>query len=370
MIKKIAKVSVLATLLLLSGCGGDNAYNGTGIIEPEISQSQGDALESLQKNVFIKDSESLLSSITTLKTKVESFDTNLTQSDTLEMQDFFKSIMQAWKSTEASYVAADYDDAMIDIPQLFDYFHTGKKLDVAADIDNALASSGNIEDALFKNSSKGINALEYLLFGHTQSVTELTNLMNIDSRKRVDALEVVTKSLEKLSGQIADYYKTDTKFVANAQDASNSIVNVLIDSSFKLKEWRIGEPTGIALKFKDSPDPARLEYVKSRLSKQAIRAILLTHQNIMGKQSYANFGSFASDNGAGSVVTDIQIKINAALEIVNGFNKPLEDLITTTSYDPQLDNLYAIIKELQELYFTSLIQALDLTAEIIEADGD
>jgi len=370
MIEKIAKISILATALLLSGCGGDNAYTGTGVIGGETTESQEDALASLQKNVFLNDAESLLSSITSLKTKVESFDANLTESDTTQMQSSFKTLMQAWKNVQNAYVAADYDNAMIDIPQLFDYYHTGKKLDIPADIDNTLASNGNIEDALFKNSSKGINALEYLIFGHTQSITELTNLMNIDNRRRVDALEVVTKNLETLSEKIADFYKTDTKFVANSQDASNAMVNVLIDSSFKLKEWRIGEPTGIALKFKDSPDPARLEYAKSRLSKEAIRAILLTHQNIMGKQSYANFGSFASDNGAGSVVTDIQIKIDDALEIVNGFNKPLEDLITTTSYDPQLDNLYAIIKELQELYFTSLIQALDLTAEIIEADGD
>lgn len=368
--QKFGKISLLAIALLLSGCGGDNAYTGTGVIGGETSESQKDALASLQENVFIKDSASLLNSVTELKTKVESFDTNLTEDDVTQMQNDFKEVMQNWKSVQSAYVAADYDNAMIDIPQLFDYFNTGKNLDIPADIDNALASSGNIEDALFKNSSKSINALEYLLFGHTQSISEVTDLMNIDNRRRIDALEVVAKNLETLSGQIADYYKTDTKFVANTEDASNSIVNVLIDSSFKLKEWRIGEPTGIAVKYKDSPDPARLEYVKSVLSIEAIKAILQSHQHIMGKQSYGNFGSFASDNGAASVVADIQIKIDDALEIVNAFSKPLEDLITTTSYDPQLDNLYAIIKELQELYFTSLIQALDLTAEIIEADGD
>ena len=370
MIEKIAKISLLATALLLSGCGGDNDYNGTGVIGSETSESQGDALASLHENVFLKDSQSLLSSATNLKTTAESFDKNLTQSDVTGMQTTFKTLMQSWKSVQNAYVAADYDNALIDIPQLFDYYHTGKKLDIPADIDSALASSGSIEDALFKNSSKGINALEYLLFGHSQTLSELTLLMNKENRRRVDALKVVTRNLERLSEQIAAYYKADTKFVANAQDASNSIVNVLIDSAFKLKEWRIGEPTGIAVKFKDSPDPARLEYVKSLLSTEAIKAILETHQRIMGKQSYANFGSFASDNGAAAVVTEIQNRLDEAEKIINGFNKPMEALITTTSYDPQLDRLYATVKTLQELYFTSLIQALDLTAEIIEADGD
>ena len=371
MIQKFAKISLLAVAFLLSGCGGDNAFTGTGVIGGGTAESQGDALVSLQENVFIKDSESLLSLITELKTKVTSFDKNLTQNDVTQMQNAFEEIMQEWKSVQNAYIAADYDDSIIDVPQLFDYYHTGKKLDVATDIDQALASSSSIEDALFKNSSKSITALEYLLFGYTQSVTDLTNLMNKDSKRRVDALRVVTQHLETLSRRISDFYKNDKKFVNNAEDASNSVVNVLIDSSFKLKEWRVGEAAGISLKFtKDGPDPARLEYVKSRLSTEAIRVILLTHQHIMGKQSYANFGTFSSENGAASVVLDIQKNLNDALNIVDSFEKPMEDLITTTSVDPRIQTLYSLLKELQELYFTSLIQALDLTAEIIEADGD
>lgn len=370
MIKKITKVSVLAVVLLLSGCGGDNAYDGTGLIEPGVSQSQGDALASLEENIFIKDSESLRSSVTTLKTTVKSFDTNLTQSDVRQMQDNFKELMEAWKSVQNAYVAADYDNAMIDIPQLFDFYHTGKKLNIPADIDQALASNSSIEDALFKNSSKSITALEYLLFGYSQSVTEMTELMNTDGQRRVSAMEVVLTNLENLSATIADFYKNDTLFTSNSQDASNAIVNVLIDSSFKLKEWRIGEPSGIALKFKDNPDPQRLEYFKSVLSTEAIESILETHQSIMGKQSYDNFGTFASQNGAGVVVKEIQTTLDEAESIVQSFDKPLEELITTTSIDPKINTLYNTVKALQELYFESLIQALDLTAEIIEADGD
>ncbi|PHS40732.1 MAG: hypothetical protein COB07_04275 [Sulfurovum sp.] len=370
MIKKIAKVSVLAVALLLSGCGGDNAYNGTGVISPKTAPSKGNALASLEENVFIKDSESLLSSVTTLKTQVESFDTDLTQSDVKQMQNTFRELMEAWKSVQNTYVAADYDNAMIDIPQLFDFYHTGKKLDVPADIDQALASSSSIEDALFKSSSKSITALEYLLFGYSQSVAEMTELMNIDKRRRISALEVVLANLKGLSAKIADFYKNDIQFSSNEEDAANSIVNVLIDSSFKLKEWRIGESAGISIKFKDDPDPERLEYFKSVLSTEAIESILEAHQSVMGKQSYANFGTFASQNGAAVVVKKILEKLDEAESIVQSFGKPIEELITTTSVDPKINTLYTTIKVLQDLYFESLIQALDLTAEIIEADGD
>ena len=370
MIQKIAKSTLLAATLILVGCG-DNAYDGTNLIGSASTQAQGDALASLQKEVFTAHADKFTSTLNDLKTLSEGFDSNLTSADVSTLQGNVQNIILAWKSVESSYVAADYDKTLIDLPQLIDFYHTGKKLDVPADIDNALIQTNiSIENALFKNSSKSITALEYLTYGHTDTLSTLSDAMNKDSRRRVEAIILTTNTLLVHAEAIASFYKNDSKFQSDAKDASNSIVNVLIDSSFKLKEWRLGEPSGIALKYKDSPDPARLEYAKSRLSLAAIKTILTTHLEIMGTQSYANFGSFASDHGAALVVTQIEKQLNDALAVVNQFSTALEDSITTSSYDPKIDTLYDMVKNLQELYFTSLIQALDLTAEIIEADGD
>ena len=367
---KIIKPILLAITVLLAGCGSDNAYDGTGLIGSNtVTTPEENAMLSVQTQVFQKHAQAFKASITQMRQSISTFEQNLSTSEVSSLQRQFETIMTEWKSVEAGYVAADYDESLIDTPSAIDFFHTGN-VDVAADVQVALNQTGDIEAALFKNSSKTITALEYMLFGTATPLDEMVGLMNKDDKRRLDASDVALKNLEVQASKIETFYQNDTKFAANITDASNALANVLIDSAFKIKEWRIGEPSGIALKYAGNPDSNRFEYAKSKRSLEAMRAILLTHQEIMGEQSYANFGSFASQNGAQTVVIAIRKQISDALAIVNQFNTPIEEAINGNSVDTKIDTLYATTKELQRLYFESLIQALSLTAEIIEADGD
>ena len=369
MIRIMIKSSILALSLLLSGCGGDNAFDGSGLIGGG-AEVKSDVFTSLQKEVLTLNANELLTSLAQLKSQIKAFDANVTSNDVSAMQRNFITIMQEWKSVESVFVAGDYNRDLARSARLFDFYRTGKRLNVASDVASALKKNSPIDQALYLNSSKSITALEYLLFGANETEDNLVMAMNIDSNRRVDALNVTIDNLMNISKEIHDFYKNDAKFVANSLDASNALVNALVDSAFRLKEHRIGDSAGISVKFKGNPDPSRFEYEKSRLSLEAMIAILTTHQDIMGKRSYDNFGSFASKNGASEIVTQIQKKIQSALTQLNAFSNPIEESITKISVDTKVQTLYDTIKTLQELYFASLIQALDLTAEIIEADGD
>ena len=356
--KKFAKILYFTLLLLLlANCGEDNAFSGQGIIGGGTSNIKADAFSSLKKEVFEQHATHFVEAIQSLQNRLK------TTTKIELLQPFFKEIMQEWKSVEASYIVADYDKSLIDTPQLIDFYRTGKKLDIPSDIDKALGLKIGVKEALFKNSSQSITALEYLLFGESE-------ILLTQKERRIEAVEVTLTNLEKKAQIIVAFYQADTQFTRDVTEASNSVVNVLSASSFKLKEWRIGEPSGIASKFKDEPNPSRLEYAKSKLSLEAITSILKTHQEIMGVQSYANFGSFASQNGAIQSVQKIQKELQNALEIIGSFSKPLEEMISKTTIDTKVQKLYESVKNLQKLYLESLIQALNLTAEIIEADGD
>lgn len=368
--KNILKLITVSAGLLLNGCGGDNAYDGSGVIGGNSSGEQSNALSSLQKNVFSAHSGALLQSVNTLSIQVDALSGTISTTDVQALREKFKSIIHEWKSVEATYIAGDYDSSLIDNPQFIDFYHTGKKLNIPADIDNALNQGGDIGSALFKNSSKSINALEYLIFGYYESSEDIASKMNISNKRRVDAMKVVLTNLQSKISPIATFYQSNGAFSADETEGSNAIVNALIASSFKLKEWRVGEAAGISIKFRDDPSPTRLEYYNSRLSLDGIKTILKTHQDVMGTRGYENFGTFASANGAQSVVISINNQINDALAIANSFPEPLENIIGTSGLDPRVENLYNSIRVLQSLYFESLIQALNLTAEIIEADGD
>jgi predicted lipoprotein len=369
MINKIlVTLSLMLSWAILSNCGGNNAYDGENLLGSSTvaTQSQADALTSLQQNVFLAHANGLVQELKELNSTMQRLEANTTSSTVTKLQNHFVAIMKEWKAVEAGYIALDYSDELIDTPQFIDYYHTGN-IDVASDIDTALGKSGKVSDYMYRNSSKTITALEYLLYGDNATTASLATSLN---KRKKEAIGIVVENLIFRANKIAVFYASDTNFSTNATDAANSMVNVLVDSAYKLKEWRIGEASGIAVKYKESPDPSRLEYAKSRLSLEAMKTILLTHQEIMGEQTYGNFGSFAVENGASTIVASIRNEIKTALALVNSFNAPIEDSITTKSYDSKVADLYTSIKSLQALYYESLIASLNLTAEIIEADGD
>lgn len=374
MVKRLIYRGVaLSTLLLFSACGGDNAYdgkNGLGGGSSVSSEISKEVIASLQKNVLLADAEQLLTDANSFDTKLQAFEANSTVEKLDSLKETFETMMKSWKSVQSTYVIKDYDRDLYDNPQLIDFYRTGKKLDVASDLDRALSRDNAIINYMRKSSNISITGLEYLLYGHRISSADMIPLMKQKSNRRIEAMKLVIANLKSLFEPIVDFYKTDTKFVSDVKEASNSLANVLIDVTYRLREFRVGEPAGLVVKFKDEPNPERFEYYKSGLSTEAIKTILEAQNKIMGSQSYANFGTLATSNGASAVVTKINGLLGEAMSIVNGLDKPIEEYVTTTGYDPKIKKLYDILTELQGVYYESLIEALSLTAKIIEADGD
>lgn len=367
-IKQWLGVSLLS-LTLFTGCG-DNAYDGTGLKSVQDNSKSEESLSSIQKNIFLKNINEFADALNTLESKVLLYDKNLTSTDTSKLQILFVELIGKWKAVETTYVAGEYDSSLIDSLRFIEYFiKASKNQDIPADVQDALNATGNIDNLLFKNTSKSMRALEYLIFDTQKSSVDLVILMNKDNRRRIDALKVVLASLKSRTNPILNFYKNDTLFVSDTTAALNALVNVLIDSAFNLREKRIGEPAGFVVKTKDNPSPSILEYYNSKNSITSVIAILNTHKTMMGEKSYKNLGSFASENGAADIVRSIRENIDNSLGFANQINS-LEDAIASDPIDPNVKKLYDEIKLLQDNYFSSLINSLDLTVKIIDADGD
>lgn len=368
-------INWLGGLLLVAsfftGCGGDNAYDGkTGLTGGSGGVGTSDALSSIQKNIFQANANGFIEELTNLENMLNAYDKNLTTEDVERLQSSFIDIIQKWKAVEVSYVIGDYDDLLLDIPRIIDFFiKSSKNQSIPNDVQNALDSTTEIKAALFKNTSKSIQALEFLIYGKQSTKADLVLAMNKDNYRRVDALKVVVESLKKKGSLISDFYASDKKFIADTTDALNGLVNALVQSSFDLQEKRIGEAAGFIIKTKDNPDATKLEYYNSKNSIVSVKAILDAHNQIMGQQSFANLGSFATANGATAIVTEIREKIDNALVFANQINS-LEDELNAQEMSASVKKLYSEVKALEGIYHTSLINSLDLTARIIDADGD
>lgn len=340
---------ILAFLLLI-GCG-DNAYDGeTGLIS---AKSLEDApLESLRTTALIGFADDALG-------KLESLEANLTLLETApsaarleSSRTAFLAYLPAWKKVESVYMLGNLDETYTDLPRYLDYFHVGNE-DVPAQLDAIFASEGDLETQLFKNSQKSVNAIEYTLFGDGADAEDI---------RRTRALQLMVAAQKTHLSTILSAYENDELFVSRGSDSVSDLINVLIDSAYKLKEWRLGDPAGFTVKYKDDPDASRLEYPYSRTSLAAIRAILEAHKTVMeqGLLTLAEQGSAAAE-GAESL-----LRIEEALAACDNLQGSLADNLEGA--DIQL--LYTAVDNLYDSYYLSLINALNFSAKIIEADGD
>ncbi len=261
----------------------------------------------------------------------------------------FTNFVKSWKKVEALYFAGDIDENYADIPRYIDVYNNLKE-DLNAQMKKVIESKDEPKVALFKNSFKTINALEYVLFKDT------------DISKREKDLSVVI--LDSIIVNLQNINKVYKNYLVAPKDEkweNALVINTLISSSYRLKEWRIGNASGNASKFKNDPKNERAEYFLSQNSFAAIDAILEAHRQIVEKHSYYDFAAFALDKGAA-----IQL-----LEVIDKLKQMQEELKSLPKDDfTKANNLFTLAKELHNAYYVSLIAQLSITGKILDADGD
>lgn len=261
----------------------------------------------------------------------------------------FTNFLKSWKKVEALYFAGDINEDFADTPRYIDVFNNLKE-DLNSQLKRAIESKDEPKVALFKNSFKSINALEYILFNDK------------DISKREKELSVVI--LDSIISNLEEINKVYKNYLVSPKDEkweNALVINTLIASSYRLKEWRIGNASGNSSKFKNDAKNERAEYFLSQNSFAAIDAILDAHNQIVKKNPYYDFAAFAMDKGAAIQLLVVIDKI-----------KEMQDELKVLSKDDftKANKLFNNAKDLHNAYYVSLIEQLSITGKILDADGD
>ncbi|RXJ67643.1 hypothetical protein CRV08_09745 [Halarcobacter ebronensis] len=307
------------------------------------TQENKSVLNSLYEKVILKDLNSSLKSIDELKESIK-------KSDIKKSKEGFTKLVQTWKSVETFYILGDLNDDFIDTPRYIDTFHNLSE-DITAQLDRAIKSSDEVRVALFKNSLKSISALEYILYKKDIK----------DKRVNEIALTIVNKIGSYLSDINEEYLAQKENFLKDLKKANSITINAIIQSTYKLKEWRIGDIMGATKKYEGKPDNSRAEYYISKNSANAIEAILKTYKNIFDNKSYEDYGDYLLKITNGEQIKRLRESINKSLELVKKIEN--DDLL-------KAGDLYEEISEIHVILFLEIIEELSINAKIIEADGD
>jgi hypothetical protein len=264
--------------------------------------------------------------------------------------DNFSKFVASWKSVEAIYFAGEIDNDYLDTPRYIDVFHNLKE-NLHKQMSRVINSKDAVKIALFKNSFRTINALEYVLF----------NDENITQREKEISIEILNTIISNLE-DINEVYTTYLKAKPKSEKWENAlIINTLIASSYRLKEWRIGDASGNSSKYKDDLKNSRAEYFLSQNSFNSITSILNAHDEVIGNKKYFNFASMAKNSGASEQIKEAQ---TAILKSKGELSK-----LETDDFSNAKD-LFEAVRTLHNAYYLSLIEQLSVTAKILDADGD
>lgn len=257
--------------------------------------------------------------------------------------------LQNWKKTEAVYLAGSIDEDYLDTPRYIDVFNNLNE-DLNAQMQRVIDSNSEIKNALFKNSFKTINALEYIYY----------NNKDLSQRK----LEIAKEILNSIISNLEDIKEVYSSFEESNKDEIEEnalVINAVIASSYRLKEWRIGNPAGLSAKYKNNPNNSRAEYILSQNSFNAIYAILEATQDIITKKEFKNLYTLATNDSQ-------KEDLNFANSLIEEMKKELVNLEKDDFSKAQ--NLFEKASQLHDLFYATIIQKLGLIPTILDADGD
>jgi hypothetical protein len=302
-----------------------------------------ESLNSIYENVILKNSQNAIEAIQIIKEDIQTNKNDKVKKD-------FSKLVISWKSVDAFYILGDLDDTYLDTPRYIDIFHQGNE-DITKQLDLIISKKEDLSIGLYKNSHKTINALEYIIF-----TKDLGN-----SRVKNIALIIVDKIEENLQEIYDGYVEVKDKFAKNELAANAMMLNSLIENSYKLKEWRVGDPAGLSRKFEGQVSNDKGEYYISKNSIVAIKAILETHLMILEDQQFKNFGTMIKSY-------KVNEELNDAIKYLKEALVHTEDIQNDDFGNAKL--LYEDLKKLHSTYYISLIGKLKVTAKILDADGD
>mgnify|MGYP003606483097 FL=1 len=262
----------------------------------------------------------------------------------------FTKFIKSWKKVEALYFAGDLDENFADTPRYMDVFNNLKE-DLNTQMQRVIESKDEPKVALFKNSFKTVNALEYVLY----------NDKEITPREKAIAIEILNSFISNLEGIKKVYETFLTSKPKDEKMERGLILNTLIASSYKLKEWRIGNASGNSSKFKNDAKNERAEYFLSKNSFAAIDAILEAHKEVLLKSKNYDFATYALEKGAAIELLGIIDNINSMQEELNKL--PKDDFTKG-------NNLFNSAKDIHNAYYVTLVEKLSISAKILDADGD
>ena len=258
-------------------------------------------------------------------------------------------------------------------------------------LNNSISTTEWNLDYVSSYDSKGLQALDYLLFkpGHTDNelITYFQN--NTNAKNYLKALtEDLNQNINYVTNEwityredfINDFEVTTSNLSTNSQGSSiSNIINALcLHYEFYVRRGKVGLPLGVFNGFSQLELPELVEcYYSGKSTQNLVRSVnslrkyvtgssYLNNDNGLGLDDYMDFVNAEQNSQQLSTVIDNQFL--TILEVLNNINGPLsEEIINNKS---QITQTYQELQQLVPYMKVDMTSALGVLITYQDNDGD
>lgn len=260
-----------------------------------------------------------------------------------------------------------------------------------AELNNSISTTEWNLDYVSSYDSKGLQALDYLLFkpGHTDNELITYYQNNISAKNYLKALaEDLNQNINYVTNEwityredfINDFEVTTSNLSTNSQGSSiSNIINALcLHYEFYVRRGKVGLPLGVFNGFSQLELPELVEcYYSGKSTQNLVRSVnslrkyvtgssYLNNDNGLGLDDYMDFVNAEQNSQQLSTVIDNQFL--TILEELNNINGPLsEEIINNKS---QITQTYQELQQLVPYMKVDMTSALGVLITYQDNDGD
>tara|TARA_B100000809_G_C15111186_1_gene520673 strand:- start:235 stop:1380 length:1146 start_codon:yes stop_codon:yes gene_type:complete len=378
-ILKFAKLTGLTfclALLILVGCSKKDQE----VLPEGPSSSEFDRVELLTNyaNKYIKPAyAAYYSEVNSLKNEVSTFTSTLTVTSLQSLRNKWENTLLIWQDVAFLEFGPAANISLRAQTNVY-------PVDTALINSNILSGTYNLQvSANF--DAKGLQAIDYLLYGVADNDIDIVNYFNNNSNARtflqdvINDLEANTKSVN--SNWQGAY---STSFIANsASTAQGSSVSDIINAISQhyeayVRKGKVGFPAGVFNGFSQTPMPLHVEGYYSNKSLPYVYRSLSSLQDFVNGNAYSNSNTgsglddymvFVNANNNGAALHSL---INNQFSVIktelDKINDPLSNEVSTNNTAVKV--VYQKMQQMVGYIKVDMTNALEVIVTYQDTDGD
>lgn len=363
----------LCCSLMLFACKSEDKLNVS-----NTSFSKTEVITSVTNKTIVPSVLDFKNEVQRFKTSVESFYAETTEQKLTVVQENWKAMMYAFAQIKPFNIGR--------VQYEYFYIHLGTKPALVKIIEKELQSSVDINEQFFETtavSTKGISALEYLIFNAKKSNANLINWFSEPSigKRRKNYLYYASKNLLSKSKVLIDFWDGTNQYAfelienkgSGVDESLNRIMNGVITQVEAVTIKEIGIPLA---KSGGGVNPEKFPYYRSNQSLSYMEGILEVIKKVLeGNGDQLGINKLLDEKGAKYNGKKLSEAISE--QIIDIENNMTNIRSTFSSVENALDQnrtkvelLYEDWKGLLALLKIDVTNSLSITLTASENDGD